>query len=254
MEMSTRQTHAATLSFSDNNNSKSEEKGRHSASPKIYTKTGDLGYTSLLGCGGFVPKWHKKIRAYGSVDELNSHLSQVREVIRMMPEFIETVSDIQQILFVASSWLSRADYKAANVRPTLNELSYEFVKELEDGIDKMTARLPPLKNFILLTGVGTSAIHIARSVCRRTESEVADAIYSADALEYDQYSLIMIYLNRLSDWLFTVARYHLHLTSQDEILVKPPAAQKPVINLTCAITIADVNKVHNVIDYRTDCS
>lgn len=200
--------------------------------PAIYTKTGDLGYTNLLGCGDSVPKWHKKIRAYGAVDELNSHLGQVNEVIRAMPKCVDDdhahpgiksismVTNIQQILFVASSWLSRVDYKAANVRPVLDELSYDFVEALEVDIDRMTEQLPPLKNFILLSGAGTSTIHIARSVCRRAESEVADAIYSADAVEYDQYSLIMVYLNRLSDWLFTVARYHLHLTGQKEILVK----------------------------------
>lgn len=205
--------------------------------PKIYTKTGDLGYTSLLGCGGSVPKWDKKIRAYGAVDELNSHLGQVREVLISMEQrigestvisgrLITAVTSIQQTLFIASSWLSRVNYKAANVRPMLNELKYNFVEELEESIDQMTDQLPPLKNFILLAGVGTSSVHVARSVCRRAESEVADAINSADSMEHDQYSLIMIYLNRLSDWLFTVARFHSHSLGQNELLVNPPASPK----------------------------
>lgn len=223
----TSSTHSDQLIPADD--AKSEKRG---ASVKIYTKTGDLGYTSLLGCGDSVPKWHKKIRAYGAVDELNSHLGQVHEVMfnlldlddgkskHIGDKFITSIDGIQQILFVASSWLSRADYKSANVRPELNELTRDFIEELEDDIDQMSSELPPLCNFIQLSGAGTSTIHVARSVCRRAESEVADAIYSADAIEYGQYSLIMVYLNRLSDWLFTLARSYSRHTGQNEVAIK----------------------------------
>lgn len=203
--------------------------------PKIYTKNGDLGHTNLFGmCTRNVPKWDKKIRAYGAIDELNSHIGKVREVIietrksaddsssQMVDNLLTSADVIQQTLFVASSRLSIDDYKYNY--PRINELSQDVIELLEDDIDQMTVELPPLKNFIQLRGIGTVDIHIARTVCRRAESEVAEVIYLFDAMEIYQYSLIMIYLNRLSDWLFTVARYNGKILGQNESIITPPAA------------------------------
>lgn len=197
---------------------------------KIYTKAGDLGFTTLLGSSVKVPKWHSHISAYGAVDELNAHLGKVREVLSELPrydevgknpnislrtELSEDVTLIQKCLFTMSSWLARSDY--LDEKPCkLNELDQSMITELETRIDQMTARLPVLKNFILQQGEGTCDIHIARAVCRRAESRVVKVVYRAEAIGIEQYRLAMIYLNRLSDWLFTVARYYAHSVGQTD--------------------------------------
>lgn len=195
---------------------------------KIYTKKGDLGFTTLLGSSDKIPKWSPKIKAYGAVDELNAHLGKVREIlidgewngcrltdsIPLVKFLMEDVDVIQRVLFIASSWLARSDY--LDEKPTrLRELDESMVTGLETMIDQMTARLPVLKNFILQTGEGTCDIHIARAVCRRAESRVAKAVY--EARHFAQYALIVVYLNRLSDWLFTVARYYAQSVGQDDV-------------------------------------
>lgn len=199
---------------------------------KVYTKNGDLGFTTLLGSSVKVPKWDEKIKAYGTVDELNAHLGKMREVLSELPKYEEIVYDvslavslrtklvedigtIQQLLFAMSSWLARFDY--LDEKPCkLNELAESDITDLETRIDQMTARLPVLKNFIMQTGEGTCDIHVTRAVCRRAEAKVAKAVYGAKAMGIEQYRLAIMYLNRLSDWLFTVARYFAYSVGQTD--------------------------------------
>lgn len=208
---------------------------------KIYTKAGDAGLTSLLGSSAKIPKWDRGVKAYGAVDELNAHFGLVREVLADLPRYgeslynepgyeqhkrlrslsadiCEDVTTIQRTLFVMSSWLSRATYNSQDTSG-LSEIKRESITLLESHIDRMTAELPPLKNFILLCGDGTTSIHVARAVCRRVESATCKAIYDQMAESTEQYVIIMEYFNRLSDWLFTAARYYAAFTGQKEICV-----------------------------------
>lgn len=201
---------------------------------RVYTKRGDLGYTTMLGSSNKVPKWDSRISAYGAVDELDAHLGKVREILSKLPQYeeiacprastsiflrselAEDVDRIQQRIFMMSSWLARSDY--LDEKPCrLNELDESMITDLETRIDQMTERLPVLKNFILQQGGGTCDIHIARTVCRRAESRVVKVVYRAEAISVDQYRLAIIYLNRLSDWLFTVARYYAHSVGQRDV-------------------------------------
>ena len=201
---------------------------------RVYTKRGDLGYTTMLGSSDKVPKWDSRISAYGAVDELDAHLGKVREILSNLArykevecprasttmslrfELAEDVDRIQQRLFIMSSWLARSDYLDEKTC-RLNELDESMVTDLETSIDQMTERLPVLKNFILQQGDGTCDIHIARTVCRRAESRVVKVVYRAEAIGVDQYRLAIIYLNRLSDWLFTAARYYAHSVGQCDV-------------------------------------
>jgi cob(I)alamin adenosyltransferase len=163
---------------------------------KIYTRTGDDGSTGLFS-GGRVAKTHPRIEACGAVDELNSHLGVV---ISCHPA--DAVSDalrqVQNDLFALGADLS----SDADTVPCLRATAVGW---LEQQIDHMTAELSPLRNFILPGGSPAAAqIHVARAVSRRAERRV---IALADQAE----NAPKIYLNRLSDFLFTLARYENHL-------------------------------------------
>ncbi len=190
--------------------------------PPIYTKTGDLGYTGLLGSSTKVPKWSRKIKAYGAVDELNAHLGAMRAALIVTHCFhstytIDDVYVIQHELFIISSWLSRASYRLPDDK--LKTIDADDIAWFERDIDNMTQKLAPLRNFIYQDGdAETCSIHIARTVCRRAETAVIKAILSEDDADHlpPMYSLIIQYMNRLSDWLFTLSRYHMYLTRQKE--------------------------------------
>ena len=164
---------------------------------KIYTKTGDTGETGLYG-GTRIPKNAMRIEACGTVDELNACVGSVRSQIQ--DEEIDAILHrIQNELFDIGADLATIDAhpKGANLRipPTLTP-------ELEREIDRFEAELPPLKNFILPGGsVGGAAIHLARTVCRRAERCVVTL-----AKEEVVNPEVLIYLNRLSDLLFVLAR------------------------------------------------
>ncbi len=165
---------------------------------RIYTKKGDQGLTSLIG-GTKVPKSHLRIDCYGTVDELNSCLG----VLRAMPipdKKARAVLDVvQERLFVVGSLLA-CDPKASKM--TLPALDEKDVTLLEQEIDRMTAALPPLKSFILPGGSQSGAwCHVVRTVCRRAERQ-AVALASKDKVD----GLIIVYLNRLSDYLYVLAR------------------------------------------------
>lgn len=166
-------------------------------SMKIYTKTGDTGMTGLIG-GVRVPKHHLRVECYGNVDELNSCLGLVRSVTAD-DRVLATLAAIQDRLFTAGAYLAAAPGN----KMILPELDEADVSVLEKEIDRMTAILPELKNFIL-PGASTPGAyaHLARCVCRRAERLV---VHLAETEEIDL--LVLRYLNRLSDYLFTLARY-----------------------------------------------
>ena len=164
---------------------------------KIYTKTGDKGYTSLIG-GTRVPKHHLRIEAYGTVDELNSYIGLVRDQ-EITGYDKEILKQIQDRLFTIGASLAADPERSKMVIPDLNA---EDIELLEREMDKMNEQLPPLRHFILPGGDNTiSFCHIARCVCRRAERL---SVHLAEESKVDEN--VNIYLNRLSDYLFTLAR------------------------------------------------
>lgn len=177
---------------------------------KIYTKTGDNGVTSLWG-GKRVPKIAPRVMAYGAVDELNSYLGVVLAK-ELSPIIREGLGIIQQDLMVMGSDLA-TPMDAPKKLKTLR-IQPEQVEQLEKQIDLMTATLPRLTNFIVPGGSSAAAsIHCARALCRRVEREVLTF-----ASQEDTNANIIVYLNRLSDWLFTAARYQNLADNADEVI------------------------------------
>ncbi len=181
---------------------------------KIYTKTGDQGKTSLIG-GTKVPKSHIRIEAYGTVDELNCYIGLVSD--NLSDEHAKTVlKEIQDRLFtIGSSLASDPDKESLMKIPDLKESD---ISMLEKEIDSMSNELPPMKNFILPGGhVAVSITHVARCVCRRAERCCVNMQQHETFVE----PLIIKYLNRLSDYLFILARYIAHTLHIEEIPWKP---------------------------------
>lgn len=177
---------------------------------KIYTKTGDQGETSLFG-GRRLPKSHLRIDAYGTVDELNSYLGLLRDTIQD-DSLRELLKDIQDRLFTIGSNLA-SDPDKDMIVPDVQAADIEH---LEHEIDRMNEALPELKNFILPGGhPNVSTCHIARCVCRRAERLVV-ALQQSSRVE----PLLIQYLNRLSDYLFVLARYLGHQLEVEEVVWK----------------------------------
>ncbi len=174
---------------------------------RIYTKTGDKGKTSLYG-GKRLSKAHIRIEAYGTVDELNSHIG----LLRVQPAMADlkakdTLKNVQMRLFSIGSSLA-SDPERKPLPPDIRD---EDITELETAIDEMQAELPALKHFILPGGNQAAAIaHVCRTVCRRAERRI---VALNDEAEVE--SEIIGYINRLSDYFFVVSRY-LVLKSGDE--------------------------------------
>lgn len=164
---------------------------------KIYTKTGDKGFTSLIG-GTRVPKHHLRIESYGTVDELNSYIGLIRDQA-IADEDKQTLKEIQDRLFTVGSTLASDPEKSKMKIPDLHE---QDIVLLENEIDRMNVVLPELKHFILPGGNPiASYCHIARCVCRRAERI---AVHLSEEEWVDD--KVVIYLNRLSDYLFTLSR------------------------------------------------
>ncbi|MEI9810333.1 MAG: cob(I)yrinic acid a,c-diamide adenosyltransferase [Bacteroidota bacterium] len=181
---------------------------------KIYTKTGDKGITSLIG-GTKVSKSHLRIEAYGTVDELNSYIGLCRDLLADTRSRA-ILQEVQDRLFTMGSSLACDPVKEPKMR--IPDLKEEDVTLLEKEIDKMNETLVPMKSFILPGGhVTVSTIHIARCVCRRAERCCVRLEMESPDLE----PVIIKYLNRLSDYLFVLARYASHQLNAGEIPWKP---------------------------------
>lgn len=164
---------------------------------KIYTRTGDDGSTGLLGPGR-VPKSSPRIEAYGSVDELNAVLGTVR-ALDAGSWLGEELAAIQSHLFTLGASLAAV---APAARDTLDRLGPDDIALLEQWIDRLDGDLPPLTTFILPAGTAlASQLHLARTVCRRSERRVV-ALAEREPVDPDT----LRYLNRLADLLFVMAR------------------------------------------------
>jgi cob(I)alamin adenosyltransferase len=187
---------------------------------KIYTKTGDLGKTSLIG-GTRVPKSHLRIETYGTVDELNSFIGFLYDQLTD-ERTMKILREIQDRLFTIGSSLACDPEKEPKMK--LPDLKEEDVQLLETEIDEMNEVLKPMKSFILPGGsMAVSSAHIARCVCRRAERNCVNM------LEHEMFidPLVIKYLNRLSDHLFVLARFIAHLSGVSEVEWKARINTRP---------------------------
>ncbi len=164
---------------------------------KIYTKGGDKGETSLLG-GTRVKKSHERVEAYGNLDELNSFIGLIRDQ-NINPHYIDVLGRVQEVLFISEALVARDPEKETVNLPHFGD---DDIRRLEQEIDTMNEDLPELKNFILPGGhITASYCHIARTVCRRAERSL---IRLNENNTVDE--IIIRFINRLSDYLFVLAR------------------------------------------------
>jgi cob(I)alamin adenosyltransferase len=179
---------------------------------KIYTKTGDKGSTSLLG-GSRVSKANIRIETYGTVDELNSFIGLLRDFTTTDEDRKQLLIQIQERLFTIGSALAAEPGKSFSI-PDLHETDIQL---LEEEMDKMDAALPPLKNFILPGGhQQVSYCHLARTICRRAERRCIELNQHEEVSDF-----VIKYLNRLSDFLFMLARKISLEVGAEEIPWKP---------------------------------
>lgn len=167
---------------------------------KIYTRTGDTGSTSLVG-GKRVRKDSVRLEAYGTTDELNSFIGVLATSPDLPQPVLQTLALVQNKIFNIGAYLATDNSATPLAEPS--GLGEEHIKALENAIDALTEPLPPLTSFILPTGCRTAAIaHVCRSVCRRAERRVI-ALAQTDRVD----ERVIRFLNRLSDYFFTLARY-----------------------------------------------
>ena len=181
---------------------------------KIYTKTGDLGKTSLIG-GTKVPKSHLRIESYGTIDELNSYIGLVNDLAT--DNHVKNIlKEVQDRLFTVGSSLACDPEKEPLMK--IPDLKEDDVLLLENEIDRLNETLAPMKSFLLPGGHPTiSQIHITRCVCRRAER--CCVRLELESLEVEP--IIIQYLNRLSDYLFILSRYAGKILDVPEIPWKP---------------------------------
>ena len=179
---------------------------------KIYTKTGDKGQTSLFG-GKRVPKHDIRIDAYGTVDELNSYIGLIRDQ-DIDQDSITVLIEVQDRLFTLGAILAT---EPGNTKVKVPQLINEDILLLEREIDKMNEHLPEMRSFVLPGGHTTvSYCHITRCVCRRAERLISHLSESEEVNE-----IVLQYLNRLSDYLFVLARKIVVDKAVDEVEWKP---------------------------------
>ena len=184
----------------------------------IYTKTGDKGTTSLIG-GRRVKKCDPRVEAYGTVDELNSHVGMLAEMMLAKAIDLEIPFDIreryeqryrqlkwtQNQLFVIQTMLATEDGETRKKMPQLDDTA---TAQLESWIDEMDESLPKLNSFVIAGGsIDAAQAHIARTVCRRAEREI---------VSIDEEEKLLQFVNRLSDYLFVISRYVLLLDNKKE--------------------------------------
>lgn len=177
----------------------------------IYTKTGDGGTTSLVG-GSRVSKDDHRVEAYGTVDELNSHIGLLAELFRPEPGgYFDELKAVQRNLFTLQTLLATED---ADLYARLPQLPLEEVEILERQIDTISDQLPKLRSFVIAGGnVIGAQCHVCRTVCRRAERRV---VTLAREVRIDE--TIQRYLNRLSDYLFVLGRHAVVAKGQQEDL------------------------------------
>lgn len=184
---------------------------------KVYTRTGDEGMTDLVG-GERVPKESLRIESYGTVDELQSVLGMLRAALAESVSYGEIVAHlhrVQQDLFDLGSTLSTPPQHADRVK---NPITEERIGWLEETMDRWNEELPPLRSFVLSGGGRFSALgHVARTVCRRCERIVLRL-----AREEEVPAEVLRYLNRLSDFLFVLARHLARVFGEEEPLWETP--------------------------------
>ena len=174
---------------------------------KIYTKTGDNGTTSLIG-GTKVPKSHLRIEAYGTVDELSSWIGLCKDLLNEK----QLLQEIQDRLFTINASLACDPEKETKL--AIPDLKEEDITLLEQEMDRMNETIPPLKSFVLPGGHPTlSQLHITRCVCRRAER----CCVRLEEVE----PIIIKYINRLSDYLFVLARFTAYELKVEEIPWRP---------------------------------
>ncbi len=174
---------------------------------KIYTRTGDSGMTSLVA-GQRVFKNDFRVCAYGTIDELNSVLGIVTAYSKGEKEINQFLIKVQNDLFTIGNHLAGGIQSLAGTK--------KRISQMEKLIDQLEKKLPPLRNFILPGGTAETAFtHQARSVCRRAEREV---VAIGNKISVDK--VVLIYLNRLSDLLFIIARYLNHNNNTPEVIWK----------------------------------
>ncbi len=188
----------------------------------VYTRTGDNGTTSLVG-GKRVKKYDTRVVAYGTVDELNSHIGLLAEMIALKKSDIKIDFDIreqfassflqlkriQNNLFVLQTLLATENDETYKKLPQLKE---ETVSEMEKWIDQMDAKLPKLSSFVIPGGsIESAQAHVARTVCRRGEREI---VKLSEKENIDP--LLIKFINRTSDYLFVLSRYILLLEKKKE--------------------------------------
>ena len=177
---------------------------------KIYTRTGDDGSTGL-GSGTRVPKTSPRIEAYGTVDELNAQIGVALSML-IADRLVDPLQQVQNELFHAGADLCRPEEeKDANTGPSVEA---RHVQGLEALIDDLSRELQPLENFVLPGGTLAAAqLHVARTVCRRAERDVARLAEVEKVGEH-----VGVYLNRLSDALFVMARFENKIAGESEPL------------------------------------
>ena len=173
---------------------------------KIYTRTGDKGMTHLIGCKE-VNKHSQRIEAYGTLDEVNSFIGLALATDPNSHTPTKELHRIQHLLFDCG-----ADLATPPETMTEGRLNQQHVEWLEERIDHYTSLLPPLQQFILPGGgSGAASLHVARAVTRRAEREIMRL-----AAQEDVYPHVLPFINRLSDYLFTMARYMNVVNEKDE--------------------------------------
>ena len=179
---------------------------------KIYTRTGDDGSTALFG-GGRVAKAHPRVAAYGDVDELNSVLGWALTQISSA-ETAQRIQLVQHDLFTLGAELATPPPADGRRRPETPPLPTERAAEMEEWIDDADREIEPLRAFVLPGGsAAAAALHVARTVCRRAERSVV-ALTAAEPVATE----VLVYLNRLSDLLFTLARLENHRAGCEDVL------------------------------------
>ena len=183
---------------------------------KIYTKNGDKGKTSLVS-GSSISKADSRLRAYGELDELNSHIGFSLVESQNLSELqLTLLKKVQDELFVAGSHLATESEKRKQLK--LPELTDDLTEEIEKSIDLLSSEIPELKNFILPGGCELSArFNLCRVICRRVETTV---VALQEELPSEVPGELVILLNRLSDYFFVVARWANIKSNTEEIIWK----------------------------------